>query len=57
MPQYQLFIIRAIIGLGVAALLTRIFFQEIQPIRVVGLAIILVGLSYFSEYLRNRKKR
>ena len=56
MKPFQIFVIRAIVGLAFAALVTRMFYGRINPIYVVGLAIILVGLAYFAEYLRQRKK-
>jgi uncharacterized membrane protein HdeD (DUF308 family) len=55
--QFQMFFIRAIIGLFVAVVITRMFTGQIYIPYIVGLAIILVGLAYFSEYLRNRKSR
>ena len=51
-----IFVIRAIMGLAFAAIVSRIFFGSLNPTYVVGLAIILVGLAYFAEYLRKRKQ-
>ncbi|MBT8366548.1 MAG: hypothetical protein KJP23_17785 [Deltaproteobacteria bacterium] len=55
MNQLTIFVIRAIVGLAFAAVMSRIFFGSLNPAYVVGLAIILVGLAYFAEYLRKRK--
>ena len=55
MNQFQIFIIRAILGVIGAIILSRIFFGVVDKAYVTGLAIILVGLAYFSEYLRNRR--
>jgi putative effector of murein hydrolase LrgA (UPF0299 family) len=55
--QLQIFFIRAIIGLFVAVVITRMFTGRIYIPYIAGLAIIMVGLAYFSEYLRNRKSR
>jgi hypothetical protein len=33
------------------------FYPEANAIYVAGLGVILVGLAYFAEYLRNRKKQ
>jgi hypothetical protein len=55
--QFQIFLVRAIIGGVIAVIITRMFYGETNPIYVVGLAIILVGLAYFAEYLRKRKSR
>ncbi len=56
MNQLTIFVIRAIVGLAIAAIISRGFFGSLNPAYVVGLAIILVGLAYFAEYLRKRKK-
>ena len=56
MNQLTIFIIRAIVGLAFAAVMSRLFFGSLNPAYVVGLGIILVGLAYFAEYLRKRKK-
>jgi uncharacterized membrane protein HdeD (DUF308 family) len=55
--QFQIFIIRAVIGAVFAVVLTRMFYGRVHIAYVVGLAIIMVGLAYFAEYLRKRKTR
>ncbi len=55
--SFQTFIIRAVMGLGMAVVLTRMFRGHSDPVYVIGLATILVGLAYAMEYLRKRKKR
>ena len=57
MNQFYVFILRAVLGAGFAVILARIFYPEANIIYVAGLGIILVGLAYFAEYLRNRKKQ
>ena len=57
MTQFHIFVIRAILGAVFAVILTRMFYPETNPVYVAGLGIILVGLAYFAEYLRNRKKQ
>ena len=57
MTQFHVFIIRAILGAVFAVVLSRMFYPEAPIPYVVGLGIILVGLAYFAEYLRNRKKQ
>ncbi len=57
MNQFQIFIIRAVIGAVFAVVLTRMFYGRVHIAYVVGLAIIMVGLAYFAEYLRHRKSR
>ena len=55
--QFQIFIIRAVIGTVIAVILTRAFTGKIYIPYILGLAIIMVGLAYFSEYLRHRRNK
>jgi len=55
--QFYIFIIRAILGAAFAVLLSRMFYPDAAVVYVAGLGIILVGLAYFAEYLRNRRKQ
>ena len=56
MNPFQMFVIRAILGLGVSVVITKMFRGEIQIPYVVGLATIIVGLAYFAEYIRKRRE-
>ena len=47
---------RAILGLFFAVMLTRFFYGKVDPYWVAGLAIFMVGMSYVTEYFRNRKR-
>ena len=53
----QIFVIRAILAFVFSVVATRMFFGKVDPLNIAGLAIILLGLAYFAEYLRNRKNR
>jgi hypothetical protein len=53
----SIFVIRAVVGLAFAAIITRMFYGRINPGYVVGLAAIMVGLAYFAEYLRKRRTK
>jgi len=55
--RFQIFVIRAIVGAVFAVVVTRMFYGRVHPAYVAGLAVILVGLAYFAEYLRQRKSR
>ncbi len=55
--QFQIFIIRAVIGAVFAVVLTRMFYGRVHVVYVVSLAIIMVGLAYFAEYLRHRRNK
>ena len=57
MNQLQIFVIRAVIGAVFAVVLTRMFYGRVHLVYVAGLAIIMVGLAYFAEYLRHRNSR
>jgi uncharacterized membrane protein HdeD (DUF308 family) len=54
---FILFFIRAVLGVAVAVVITRMFRGTASTAYVAGLAAILVGLAYFAEYLRKRKRR
>jgi len=56
MTNFHIFVMRAILGAVFAVVLTRMFYGKVEVFYVAGLAIILVGLAYFGEYLRNRRK-
>ena len=57
MNQFQIFFIRVIIGAFFAVVVTRMFYGRVHLAYVAGLAIILVGLAYFAEFLRKRRNR
>jgi len=54
---FILFFMRAVLGLAVAALITRIFRGSIDATYVAGLAAVLVGLAYVFEHFRKRGGR
>jgi hypothetical protein len=57
MNPFILFFIRAVLGVAVATLITRMFRGEAGTAYVAGLAAVLVGLAYVLEYFRKRKSR
>ena len=56
MPTYQIFIIRALLSVIFALLISRFFFQNTTTIKVAGLASVMLGLAYVLEYFRKREK-
>ena len=56
MPNFSIMVMRVILGVVFAVFLTRFFYGRVEPKWVVGLAIFLVGMSYLTEYFRNRKR-
>jgi len=55
MNKFSVFIIRSVLGAMFAVVLSHFFYPEANKAYIAGLGIILVGLAYFAEYLRNRK--
>ncbi len=55
MKDINVFIVRAVLGAAFAFLLTRFFHPGVSLAMVAGLAIVLVGLAYLFDYLRQRK--
>ena len=57
MTGLHIFVIRAILAIVFAVIATRMFFGKVDPLYISGLAVILLGLAYFAEFLRHRKNR
>jgi len=57
LKNINIIIMRVILGVFFAVMLTRFFYGRVEPMWVVGLAIFLVGMSYITEYFRNRKRK
>ena len=57
MTKFYIFLLRAVVGAAFAVVLTRFFYPDATPVHIIGLGIILVGIAYFAEYLRQRKSR
>jgi hypothetical protein len=55
MSPWMKFLIRIVLGIGLAVILSRLFFYRISFLSVLGLAIFLVGMGYMSETIRKRK--
>ena len=56
MKNFNIMVMRIILGVFFAVMLTRFFYGRVEPVWVVGLAIFLVGMSYVTEYIRNRRR-
>lgn len=56
MKNSNIMVMRVILGVVFAVFLTRFFYGRIEPVWVAGLAVFLVGMSYVTEYFRNRKR-
>jgi hypothetical protein len=56
MTQFNIFIIRAVLGAVIAVVLTRMFYGKVEIVYVAGLAVFLVGMAYVMEYFRKKRK-
>jgi hypothetical protein len=54
MGAFEIFVIRLILSAMFAVLISRFFFQDMAVIKVLGLAVIMLGLAYLLEYFRKR---
>ncbi|MFA6012001.1 MAG: hypothetical protein WC799_18565 [Desulfobacteraceae bacterium] len=57
MNRFFILVLRIILGTAFAVLLTRIFHPEKGLVFIAGIAALLVGFSYFSSAMRNRKRK
>jgi uncharacterized membrane protein HdeD (DUF308 family) len=53
--KFQLFVIRAILGIAFSVFLIRFFHPDATVVHIAGLAVIIVGLAYVLEYFRLKK--
>jgi hypothetical protein len=56
MGVFGVFIIRLILAVVFAALISRVFFQGMSSVKISMLAVVLFGLAYLLEYFRKRDK-
>lgn len=57
MERVAIFMIRAVLSFACGTLLTRLFYPEKGMAFSAGLALLLLGLAYFSAYWRHRKSK
>ncbi len=57
MGSLEFFVIRVVLSLLFAVLISRFFFAGSGVLPVVGLAAVLLALAYCLEYLRKRDER
>ncbi len=56
MNRFQIFILRAVLGLVLSVLIAKMFFGTLHAARVGFLAALMVTTAYVFEYLRFRRK-
>lgn len=55
MHKLTILVIRMILGVFFAVILTRFFFPGADMVTIAGVAVLLVGLAYVFDYLRFRR--
>jgi hypothetical protein len=55
--RFNVFIMRAVLGVVFAVILARVFRPEFSPVAVGLFAIFLIGMAYLLEIWRERKTR
>jgi len=55
MSGFVKFLIRAVVGAGLAVLMSRFFFQRLSFFTAL-IAVFLVGMAYISEYGRKKDR-
>ncbi|MDY6974108.1 MAG: hypothetical protein SV775_17605 [Thermodesulfobacteriota bacterium] len=56
MGSFEIFVIRFVLSVMFAFFVSRFFFQDMAVIKVFGLAVVMLGLAYVSEYFRKRNR-
>ena len=56
MGKPEIFLIRLVLSILFAFVLSRFFFDNMPMIKVFGLALILLGVAYLLEFLRKRNR-
>jgi len=56
LDRFQIVVVRAILGIVFAVVLSRFFYPDTKVLYIIALGIFLVGMAYFFEYLRENKK-
>jgi uncharacterized membrane protein len=57
MGTFERFVIRLVLSIVFAFLISRFFFPNGPLFKVFGLALVMLGLAYFFEYRRKRDRR
>ncbi|MBW1894807.1 MAG: hypothetical protein JRI91_14085 [Deltaproteobacteria bacterium] len=55
--DFNVFVVRAILGVVFAVVLAHLFYPGTNIVYVIGLAVFLIGMAYFFEYLRKNKTK
>ena len=50
---HYILLIRLLLSVIISFMVCRLFFKDIAVYKIVGLAVLIFGLAYLFEYLRN----
>ena len=56
MKKTRTIVIRLILSGIFAFIISRLFFQDMSALKVIGLGIVMFGFAYLFEYVRKRDK-
>ena len=56
MGTFSVFLIRSVVSIVLAFLISRIFFQGASIYKILGLAVIMFALAYLFEYTKRKEK-
>ena len=56
MKKSRIIIIRLILSGIFAFIISRLFFQNMSALKVIGLGVVMFGFAYLFEYVRKRDK-
>jgi hypothetical protein len=57
MGTYSIFLIRLVVSVVLAFLISRLFFQGASLVKILGLAAIMLILAYLFEYTRRKDRK
>ncbi len=55
MGTFSIFITRLLLSFGFSYIICKVYWGNIQIVKLIGLAVILFGFAYLFEYLRKGK--
>ena len=56
MGSFNMFIIRLILSVLFSVIILRMFSKDMAPLKVIGLAAVLLGFAYLFQYTKKRDK-
>ncbi len=57
MGTYSIFLIRLVVSIIVAFLISRLFFQGASMVKILGLAAVMLILAYLFEFTKRKDKK